>query len=82
MSSHRIAKSHGVRLRKSLLLIISHRATLRSDANSSRYLTLLVTIGVIRLPVVINRKRYRDEIASALKVVAVRVAHHTILRDL
>ena len=55
---------------------------MRSDANSSRYLTLLVTIGVIRLPVVTNRKRYRDEIASALKVVAVRVAHHTILRDL
>ena len=82
MSSHRIAKSHGVGLRESLLLIISHRATLRSDANSSRYLTLLVTIGVIRLPVVTNRKRYRDEIASALKVVAVRVAHHTIIRDL
>ena len=69
-------------LRELLLLIISHRATLRSDANSSRYLTLLVTIGVIRLPVVTNRKRYRDEIASALKVVAVKVARRTILRNL
>ena len=71
-----------VRLSRATIRAISHRATLRSDANSSRYLTLLVTIGVIRLPVVTNRKRYRDEIASALKVVAVRVAHHTILRDL
>ena len=53
-----------------------------ADAISSRYLSSLVTIGVIRLPIVTNRKRYRNEIASVLKVVAVRVAHHTILRNL
>ena len=57
-----------------------HKAKLRRNSTMTK--ATRDTIGVIRLPIVTNRKRYRDEIASALKVVAVRVAHHTILRDL
>ena len=53
-----------------------------AEASPSRYLFLLVTIGSRITPIVTNELRYRDEIASALKVVAVKVAHHTILRNL
>ena len=56
--------------------------TLSAGAISSRYLTLLVTIGSRITPIVTNELRYRDEIASALDVARCDVAHHTILRNL
>ena len=44
--------------------------------------TSTVTTDSRITPIVTSRVRYRDEIASALKVVAVKVADHTILRNL